>query len=96
MSHFPGQLGFGILFNGCLASAARQAEGKPRGEVGKSRTPEGPSTGSPCGRVTCPLRTHLERKFRLAALFEATDDGGAGLQAARKARSKSWTLNCLV
>lgn len=37
----------------------RSASGRRhlRGEVGKSRTPQGPSTGSSCGRVTCPLRT---------------------------------------
>jgi hypothetical protein len=42
---------------GCWASEARQAEGKRRGAVGKSRTPKGLSAGLSCGQVTCPWRT---------------------------------------
>ena len=45
-----------LLFNGCLASEARQAVGIGRGAVGKPRTPQGPSTGLSCGRVACPRR----------------------------------------
>ena len=90
-----------IFLTGCLASAARQAEGNRRGEVGKSRTPQGPSTGCVlwAGDLSTSDASPQTRRWatqtRRAAWIEATDGGGVDAQPLRKACSNSWTLNCL-